>query len=529
MQLKPCHDCIKSLREKLFEIKTKCDMQSFDVIKNDVYNELYDLYSGVGNDIITKNKKKYNIEHVVPAHIMAPRIKHWDNDKFSINREPFHDPHILFPSLKIINDIRGNYIYGNLANNREGAIINDKVTGIVNQNNYLETKKLNFKPPSGINVLTNKDQLNENENLDIYISEKAARSKNDCDFGECIFQPSKEFSGDIARIVFYFYLMYAYDFRVRPYTHEEPWLSSFIRGQCKGFNIKLWEKFFLEHIKDYFDWAANDKINDLEHKRNKAIIEITQVPNIFVGFYNKSDVYVNSSENTILEDLLFGKEHDHAYYKNLEFRDLPECPTRQRVYDYDKEKGNCKKTIKEQNETAFKQQEVYYQPLKEVSLKIDPLTEPVAPTPAEASRTEPLTKTPEAPKPAATIPLVEPLTDTPDAPKPASPEPVIAAPEAPKPAPLVEPLIETPTEAPKLSLEPVIAAPEAPKPVPVITTPEAPKPSPVVQPAAPSVETPPEAPTQPNLENLLTPLVGGNMRTKYLKYKRKYLNLKNKR
>ena len=84
------------------------------------------------------------------------------------------------------------------------------------------------------------------EDLDIYIDntkymyDKRLGFKT-CLLGQCIFHPNKRFSGDIARIVFYYFLMYAYDFTKRPSTNEIPWYANVDpknKNQCQGFNFE---------------------------------------------------------------------------------------------------------------------------------------------------------------------------------------------------------------------------------------------------------------------------------------------------
>ena len=41
--------------------------------------------------------------------------------------------------------------------------------------------------------------------------------------------------------------------------------------------------FFFDHLREYYNWAKIDKVSEEESKRNKQILGLTQVPNIFVG------------------------------------------------------------------------------------------------------------------------------------------------------------------------------------------------------------------------------------------------------
>jgi hypothetical protein len=73
----------------------------------------------------------------------------------------------------------------------------------------------------------------------------------------------------------------------------------------------------MDHISEYNDWAKND-ISYREHNKNIAFIEKRGVPNIFIGYKNKDGHYVNSSFDMI-QELFFGKEHDHEKYKSISF------------------------------------------------------------------------------------------------------------------------------------------------------------------------------------------------------------------
>jgi endonuclease I len=66
------------------------------------------MYTGV----YPKGDDTYNIEHIVPATVfLTNRPK---GDIVELDKEPYHDPHILFPALKDINTIRANYVFGEI-------------------------------------------------------------------------------------------------------------------------------------------------------------------------------------------------------------------------------------------------------------------------------------------------------------------------------------------------------------------------------------------------------------------------------
>lgn len=329
VELKPCDRCIKNLREKLFKIKTYCGMIPYKTGIEIAKNFMYDLYT---TNII--NERNKNIEHVVPAVIFRNR-ENINREKLDIDKEPYHDMHIYFPTNRDINTLRANYIYGNIANSRTEALLNKNITKIINNDAILD--KTNEYGVDGLKKIDEHMINKYDDKLDIYIDdgnsikkEKSIINNNKryfkqyrvCDIGRCIFQPSKEFSGDIARIVFYFYLMYAYESKVRPYTKTVPWFNYTVNfrdgSKYDTFQFEKWKVFFIDHINDYYKWAKNDGISFEENMRNIGIIDNTGVPNIFVGYRNIKGRYINSSFD-IIDELLFGKEHNHEKYETMEF------------------------------------------------------------------------------------------------------------------------------------------------------------------------------------------------------------------
>ncbi|VBB18628.1 hypothetical protein YASMINEVIRUS_1113, partial [Yasminevirus sp. GU-2018] len=330
-KLAPCDRCIRALRDKLFKLKTENGMIPYATLKYVVKDFMYDMYTGADSSKIVLNKDKYNVEHAIIAKIVGERPTY---ESFPhINKEGYHDPHILFPTVKDINSIRANYVYGKITGSRKEAVdmASDINISIVNKDSIVSNLK---SKPFKFTSLKERDELGEDtpETLDMYIDDTFSKIIGEtgfpvCRVGDCVFQPPKEFSGDIARIVFYYFLMYAYDPTKRPYTGEEPWLSHVdFRGdiKCSGFNYDLWKTFFHDHLVDYYNWAKNDGVSTEETLRNRYIIGATTVPNIFVGYYDEKGVYHESSFD-ILNELLFGKPHNHEKYEKMTFSSSPSC------------------------------------------------------------------------------------------------------------------------------------------------------------------------------------------------------------
>ncbi len=328
-KMNPCRKCIDSLRLKLFKLKTENGLIAYKEIMKLAKQYLYDMYTGADTVTIDRNKNDYNIEHTVLAQIIGPRPT--DESFPYINKESYHDPHMLFPTSKEVNTFRANFVYGKIVDSREHALKSIETganLSIINKdrifdNSSSEIKTTRQKLKNFENKESMKDHLPED---DIYVDNTKAKMNTDfrdpflqCEIGDCIFQPSVKFSGDISRIVFYYYLMYAYDVTKRPYTNDQPWIGNVDRNKCKGFKINAWEKFFFDHLNDYYQWAKNDPISTEEESRNKKIIDISSVPNIFVGYYTNDSLYHVSSFE-VIDELLFGKSHDCKKYCTIDFQ-----------------------------------------------------------------------------------------------------------------------------------------------------------------------------------------------------------------
>jgi len=307
-------DIINNIRNRLFEIKTNHGMIPYSSVRNFLLNNpnIYDIYTNEPK--ILKKKYLYNIEHAVLSSIISIRPMGEDKEKkIYINNEPYHDPHILFPTLKVINFLRSNYIFGDIEEKgfKMEKIIDKTTIDNIKNKNYIEENKLQIQSitmPDDFNIY---DSIIIDDNCKVKKKNKTTgKDYYNCELGECIFEPKNITSGTIARIVFYYFLMYAYDPTKRPYTSTEPWLvydknTNNGKNICYGLKADEWIKFFYDNFNYYYYSAKNNPITDLETNRNKEIINLTGVPNIFVGYYNDEGIYVTSSFDFIDEFMGF--------------------------------------------------------------------------------------------------------------------------------------------------------------------------------------------------------------------------------
>jgi hypothetical protein len=85
-----------------------------------------------------------------------------------------------------------------------------------------------------------------------------------------------------------------------------------------------WDKFFIDHLEEYYEWAKNDPISDAEELRNIKLNLYCGIPNIFVGRISNAHGY-HKSDFQIIDELLFSKPHNHTKYTNMDFLfDLPD-------------------------------------------------------------------------------------------------------------------------------------------------------------------------------------------------------------
>lgn len=319
--LTPCDVCIQSIREKLFKIKSNRGMIPFNKLKDFIKNNMYDMYSG---SYVDKDQRDhYNIEHIVPAAIFTSNRA--NGDEVEIDKEPYHDPHILFPTLKDVNTLRANYVFGNVPIADASICVKDAgKTALVATDgariivDAIEKREIVPNYVDKTTLEANVDNVSVCIDTKLSHMQTIGRDKSFpvCNVGDCTFAPASPFKGDIARCVFYFYIMYAYDPNVRPYTKTENWLRSTKFGR-KCELMPKWNKFFVDHIDEYYEWAKSDPISDMEELRNIKLNMYCGVPNIFIGHITKSFKY-NVSDFQMIDELLFSKPHDHSKYTNID-------------------------------------------------------------------------------------------------------------------------------------------------------------------------------------------------------------------
>ncbi|ARF08018.1 hypothetical protein Catovirus_1_68 [Catovirus CTV1] len=306
----PCDICINNLRRKLFMLKNDFNMLSYNQVIKYIKKNIIDHYAIYSDNV--SDSSLYNLEHIVPVNVLCEG-KRPDRNKININFEAVSDSHLIIPCGSDINYLRSNKAYGIFIKNRSEAL--EKNIIIINDNkiyNYPKIISDKFRHLKKMSI----EELN---NLD---------DKNDMYLSENMVQPPQKYYGDIARIVFYFYLMYGHNFMERPISKckkvellpGEPWFMSSEKEKLKVFNYENWSNFFFNHLNDYRKWAKNN-ISDREHKRNKNMIEHLGVANIFIGYKNNKNEYIPSNSN-IVEELFFGKSHDHNKYLEIEFLTL---------------------------------------------------------------------------------------------------------------------------------------------------------------------------------------------------------------
>jgi endonuclease I len=349
-------------------------MQSFSASKQIVEADaksqkkmINDLYA------ISVDNKNMNVEHIIPASISGKReyLNSFENSQmlnnnFFVNYEPYGDLHFMFATDQCINGMRNSFVYGNVTDSMETIInINDSST---KKNEYITCiqKKddqihLYFPKDSQIPVkdghftthcYSEIDPSDISEMIKIYYNSQNADCK------DCLFEPPDSTKGSIARVLFYFYLMYAYDVSKRPVVLkgmvDDLWLgyvgktsifTSKIRGAKDnkenvptststqgnlqsikgnqmndmikeyGFNQTGWIHFFENHIDEYYEWHTKFPINDSERQRNRYIIEKTNVPNPLIGSFDQNNNYVDASPD------LF----DHLFFSAGQCGDYDNC------------------------------------------------------------------------------------------------------------------------------------------------------------------------------------------------------------
>ncbi|AYV78001.1 MAG: hypothetical protein Edafosvirus3_79 [Edafosvirus sp.] len=544
----PCIECIENLRNKLFKLKTDYGMIEYRRAKDIALKNFYDIYSGFSSEEINKlvkNGKKFNVDHIIPSEIMTPGER-YDNFLF-INKEPYHDLHLIMPTLSEINTLRANYVFGSFTD-RDKMITKikslkaqTKDTSIINGDKIFNNTPIPAKKAESPTTVSRESSLmpldlggirslpTYNDNYVDANTTMPGRRKGRCEVGSCIFQPSLRFSGDIARITFYFYLMYGYDPSIRPHTFDVPWLGNVYDDQCKGFSFVKFKKFFIDHIVDYYNWSRNDPISVEETNRNKIIMEKIQIPNIFIGYYDqkcskenctKDDRYVNSS-HAMIEELFFGKTHDHKKYKDMTFFVDEGAVVKPYIAKYDIDLNSH---LKKEMDDTVSEKIINTDCAKKIFSDNYLNSKKLIKDSVKFTVTETLPTTTPAPVPAkrrGPIPARRPVPATSSVTPPVTP-------------PMIPPVTPPVTTRATTSIVPTVTPPVTPRAttsiVPTVTPPVTPRATtPIVPTAIPSVTTPVSLPTTvPSKVQS-----GGNINDinykKYIKYKTKYLNLKNKK
>lgn len=252
----PCTECINNLRHKLFEIKSIHGMQSYDSLKDFLKLNVYDLYLDAPINKTTYNK--FNIEHVVPATVFS--INRADSRRVEIDKEPFHDPHILFPTLKSVNTLRSNYIFGDVTSDEASVCVNKTKIITIDDTKPIMAEfgvTVELSDKTKFDDVVNKNMICVNDGASVKQLGRDKKEFDLCEVGECVFSPIEETRGAIARCIFYFCLMYAYDPIMRPYTNTGNWLGNIRRGKKKCIAMRKWNEFFYERLEDYYSWGKN--------------------------------------------------------------------------------------------------------------------------------------------------------------------------------------------------------------------------------------------------------------------------------
>jgi endonuclease I len=324
--LKTHHD-IEDLRKKLFVLKTtNKGMMSFKESINKMHNT-HDLYN-----IRDNNNNNNNIEHVIPVIILGKReylnsfdhISRAMDSNFYINYESYSDMHIMFMTNARVNTLRGDSSYDNVAASLCDVIKYNNINYKKSNNSYIlvvykDKGIITECIPGGYNTSVSDNESvgkkqNEFKEM-IKIKVAAYNTKR-------IFEPPDSMKGSIARIVFYYYLMYVHNIARRPVVLDgmidDLWQAYVKKDSTSSnthpsrmidymngyrFNKSDWTNFFKE-IR-FYEWHKKYPVSEIEHDRNKHVISQTNVPNIFVGYYNKDGTYLESNPD-IVDYILFG-------------------------------------------------------------------------------------------------------------------------------------------------------------------------------------------------------------------------------
>lgn len=334
INLDPCRKCIIALRNKL----NSCygNITYHDIQINAKNNVLYaiDPYTGLTYKNPGKNNPNTNLEHIMPSQ-MACGVDDRDNSDRCPGR---HDGQNIFRTNIFVNSLRKNSVFGTIEerikNNGECIIINGKniyipLSSLCERDSdvdssqkidefdntiYSDIEKFNIlKKDTSLNTYIT-TTYNEN-NLKLCCSIEANTSMN----GQCVIEPSDMYKGFFARIIFYYYLMYAFG-----------WNDKRIDTNQDMSNMSEWE-FYERNMSLYYDWATNPKYNTMmkhEHTRNKKLIKFGGVPNIFVGYIsNSTHKYVKQTPEKLkelLDALLYNASH-HNQHKKIILKIVGKC------------------------------------------------------------------------------------------------------------------------------------------------------------------------------------------------------------
>lgn len=175
--------------------KVKSECFAVSLIKENNSYGFYDLYSGIfvtvseeeRNDIIHEITpdflQKYNVEHIVPSSVY--------NQKWEI----YSDLHNIVPSVKIINDYRGNIPIVTIPKDGKDIVTicqKNKKYETIYQGEDPSCVQISIGVPEGTKIL--KNSLHEPETYKV----------KGC-VNECYFEPADtKFRGMIARSILYF-------------------------------------------------------------------------------------------------------------------------------------------------------------------------------------------------------------------------------------------------------------------------------------------------------------------------------------
>jgi hypothetical protein len=231
-----------------------------------------------------------------------------------LNKEPYSDMHLIFPTRKDINTIRSNYMFMDFIVNDwdlqiDDVIIRPHQDGIDQQtvSKYDKASKYEAYVKDTRTMFFRK----KCESKACYPGD-ARCTQNSFTYEDCMFQPPDVMKGAIARSIFYFLLMYGNSSK-RPYTKHEPWLHRYEfdeKFNFKNLNINdhMWKKFF-GNMRMFQRWARKYPVQEYEVLRNKDIEKFTGVPNIFIG-YNGSPVV---DSNDLINHLFFDSDPNKCH------------------------------------------------------------------------------------------------------------------------------------------------------------------------------------------------------------------------